>query len=348
MPGGQWRLKVIGIEGLHTGIVRAQDEFCMAGGALNAICPRYILFILCKPCCMKPDMTDLLTAHPDVDCLVKLMRLEALGDDHFLAQSDDIGTLNLFGGQALGQALMAASLTVPSDRMVHSLHAYFLLPGEHAPVTYEVDRVRDGRSFSMRSVLARQSGKIIFELTASFQTADDGPEHQMPMPVHPGPEGLVPESVSRDAIRHLLPPYFREKLLGPRGFELRRVNPLDPMHPVVRSGGSAAWVRTHATLPDDPLLHRAMLAYVSDHGLLLAATEPHGLSLLRGDVRLASLDHAMWFHRDFRLDDWLLYVVDSPSAGGARGLCSGRYYARDGRLVASVMQEGMMRQVKKG
>ena len=293
-------------------------------------------------------MTDLPLSHPDVDRLVELMRLAPQGNDHFVAQSDDIGTPALFGGQALGQALMAASLTVPADRMVHSLHAYFLLPGEHAPVTYEVDRVRDGRSFSMRSVVARQSDKIIFELTASFQTADEGPEHQVPMPTHPGPEGRVPESVGRDAIRHLLPMPFREKLLGPRGLELRRVQPLNPMNPAPRTGGSAMWVRTLAPLPDDPLLHRALLAYVSDHGLLLAATEPHGLSLLRGDVRLASLDHAMWFHRDFRLDDWLLYVIDSPNAGGARGLCEGRYYARDGRLVASVMQEGMVRQIKKG
>jgi acyl-CoA thioesterase-2 len=293
-------------------------------------------------------MTDLPLSHPDVDRLVELMRLAPQGNDHFVAQSDDIGTPALFGGQALGQALMAASLTVPADRMVHSLHAYFLLPGEHAPVTYEVDRVRDGRSFSMRSVVARQSDKIIFELTASFQTADEGPEHQVPMPEHPGPDGLVPESVGRDAIRHLLPMPFREKLLGPRGLELRRVQPLNPMNPAPRTGGSAMWVRTLAPLPDDPLLHRALLAYVSDHGLLLAATEPHGLSLLRGDVRLASLDHAMWFHRDFRLDDWLLYVIDSPNAGGARGLCEGRYYARDGRLVASVMQEGMVRQIKKG
>ena len=292
-------------------------------------------------------MSPLPDHHPDVDRLVTLMSLETLADDCFVAQSDDIGTPALFGGQPLGQALMAASLTVPPDRMVHSLHAYFLLPGEHAPVTYEVDRVRDGRSFSMRSVLARQGEKVIFELTASFQEAEAGLEHQVPMPEHVGPEGLVPESVGRDAIRPMLPPPFNEKLLGPRGLELRRVAPLNPLNPTPRVGGTAMWVRAQGALPDDPLLHRAILAYASDHGLLLAAAEPHGLSILRGDVRMASLDHAMWFHRDFRLDDWLLYVIDSPSASSGRGLCSGRYYTRDGRLVASVMQEGMMRVIRR-
>jgi len=297
---------------------------------------------------MNADLTDLPPAHPDVDRLVELMRLAPQEGDRFVAESDDIGTPALFGGQVLGQALMAACLTAPPERRVHSLHAYFLLPGEHAPVSYEVDRVRDGRSFSMRSVVARQGSKIIFELSASFQLEEDGPEHQAPMPSHPGPDGLVPESVGRDAIRHLLPPPFCDKLLGPRGLEIRRVRPLSPMNPQPRADGSAMWVRSLARLPDDPLLHRALLAYASDHGLLLAATEPHGLSMLRGDVRLASLDHAMWFHRDFRLDDWLLYVTESPSTGGARGLCAGRYYARDGRLVASVMQEGMMRVFRKG
>lgn len=293
-------------------------------------------------------MSSLPAHHPDVDRLAALMRLEPLGSDRFDAQSDDIGTPALFGGQVLGQALMAASMTVPTERMVHSLHAYFLLPGEHAPVTYEVDRVRDGRSFSMRSVIARQGDKIIFELTASFQEPEEGLTHQVEMPQYPGPEGLVPDSVRRDAIRPMLPPPFNEKLLGPRGLESRRVAPLNPMNPQPRVGGSAMWVRAQSVLPDDPLLHRAMLAYASDHGLLPVAAEPHGLSIVRGDVRMASLDHAMWFHQDFRLDDWLLYVTDSPGASGGRGLCSGRYYTRDGRLVASVMQEGVMRVMRKG
>lgn len=288
-------------------------------------------------------MNDLPATHPDVDRLVALMDLENLGDDRFLAQSDELGTLNLFGGQVLAQAMLAASQTVAPDRILHSLHGYFLLPGEHAPVTYCVARVRDGRSFSQRTVEARQGDKVIFELTTSFQVAAHGPEHQAPMPTYPGPAGLLPETEKRQAIRPMLPPYFHDKLLGPRGIEQRRVHTIDAFNPQPREGGSAMWVRAQAPLPNDPVLHRALLAYASDYGLLLTAIEPHGLSLFKGEVRLASLDHAMWFHRDFRLDDWLLFAMDSPSACGARGLCSGRFYTQDGVLVASVMQEGMMR-----
>ncbi|HYR26367.1 MAG TPA: acyl-CoA thioesterase II [Aquabacterium sp.] len=282
-------------------------------------------------------------ASEQVDLLLALMRLESAGEDRFLAQSDDIGTPAVFGGQVLGQALMAACRTAPADRQVHSLHAYFLLPGEHAPIDYEVTRVRDGRSFSMRRVVARQQGETIFELTASFQTADQGVEHQVAMPEVPGPEGLVSDHALRQAILPQLPAFLREKNMAPRGLEIRRVEPDDLLNPTPRPARTALWVRAMAPLPDDPLIHRALLAYGSDHGLLLAAIAPHGLSLFRGDVRMASLDHAMWFHRDFRLDDWLLYVIDSPSAGGARGLCEGRFYSRDGRLVASVAQEGMVR-----
>lgn len=279
--------------------------------------------------------------------LLRLMQLQAVGDDHFQAQSDNIGTPNVFGGQVLGQSLLAACQTIPPDRPVHSLHAYFLLPGEHAPIDYEVTRVRDGRSFSMRRVVARQGENIIFEMNASFQTASQGVEHQAAMPQVPGPEGLASERAQRQAIIQHLPPYFHDKTLAPRGLEYRPIEPVDWLNPPKREGSIAIWLKAMGPLPDDPALHRALLAYGSDHGLLLAAIAPHGLSLFRGEVRMASLDHAMWFHHDFRLDDWLLYVFDSPSASGARGLCQGRFYTRDGRLVASVMQEGMVRQVGK-
>lgn len=282
-------------------------------------------------------------AREQVAQLLSLMQLEPAGQDLFRAQSDNIGTPAVFGGQVLGQSLQAASLTVGDDRAVHSLHAYFLLPGEHAPIDYEVVRVRDGRSFSMRRVVARQGENIIFEMNASFQTASEGVEHQHTMPEVAGPEGLESEHTLRQAILHHLPPYFHDKTLAPRGLEYRPVEPVDLMNPPRREGPSAVWVRAMADLPDDPRLHRALLAYGSDHDLLLASIAPHGLSLFRGEVRMASLDHAMWFHRDFRLDDWLLYVFDSPSASGARGLCQGRFYRRDGTLVASVMQEGMVR-----
>lgn len=286
---------------------------------------------------------DPATAARLVDELVALMRLEPLGGDRFLAQSEDIGTPAVFGGQVLGQSLAAASLTVGADRPVHSMHAYFLLPGEHAPIEYSVDRVRDGRSFTTRHVVARQQERIIFEMSASFQTVDEGVEHQFTMPTVQGPEGLASELDQRIALGDRLPERWRIKGLEPHGIEYRRVEADDFLTPEVRPSESAIWMRAIAPLPDNPVVHRALLAYASDHGLLRAAMLPHGLSFMSGQVRPASLDHAMWFHRDFRMDDWLLYVLDSPSASGARGLCRGSLYSRDGRLVASTAQEGMLR-----
>lgn len=294
---------------------------------------------------------DTMTEIPATACLVEdlvaLMSLEKLDDNRFRAQSEDLGTPAVFGGQVLGQALMAASLTVEPDRSVHSMHAYFLLPGEHAPIDYSVDRVRDGRSFTTRHVLARQQGRIIFEMAASFQTVDQGLEHQLPMPALPGPEGLPSELEQRLAMGERLPARWRVKGTQPHGIEYRRVENDDLLAPKPRDGGSAIWMRAVAPLPDDPMVHRALLAYASDHGLLRGAMVPHGYSFMSGRVRAASLDHAMWFHRDFRFDDWLLYVIDSPSAGGARGLCRGSVFTRDGRLVASTAQEGMLRILEK-
>ena len=275
--------------------------------------------------------------------LVGLMALVPSGDDRFTAQSEDLGTPAVFGGQVLGQALMAASRTVDADRPVHSMHAYFLLPGEHAPIEYAVDRVRDGRSFTTRHVVARQEGRTIFEMSASFQTAADGIDHQDAMPSVPGPDGLVSELQQRIALGDRLPAPWQVKGQQGHGIEFRQVDPLDPLHPAIRPAHYQLWVRAVAPLPDEPLLHRALLAYASDHGLLRAAMLPHGLSFLRGNVRAASLDHAMWFHRDFRMDDWLLYSMDSPRAGGARALCRGSFFTRDGRMVASTAQEGMLR-----
>jgi acyl-CoA thioesterase-2 len=290
-----------------------------------------------------PMTTDSATAARLVDELVALMQLEPLGGDRFLAQSEDIGTPAVFGGQVLGQSLAAASLTVGADRPVHSMHAYFLLPGEHAPIEYSVDRVRDGRSFTTRHVVARQQERIIFEMSASFQTVDEGVEHQLAMPAVEGPDGLVSELDQRLALGDRLPERWRIKGLEPHGIEYRRVEADDLLTPIVRPSESAIWMRAIAPLPDDPVVHRALLAYASDHGLLRAAMLPHGLSFMSGQVRPASLDHAMWFHRDFRMDDWLLYMLDSPSASGARGLCRGSLFTRDGRLVASTAQEGMLR-----
>jgi acyl-CoA thioesterase II len=293
-------------------------------------------------------MTDPATAARLVGELVDLMQLEPLGGDRFRGQSEDIGTPAVFGGQVLGQSLVAASRTVGADRPVHSMHAYFLLPGEHAPIDYTVDRVRDGRSFTTRHVVARQGERVIFEMSASFQTADEGVEHQIAMPAAPGPEGLPSELDLRHALGDRLPERWRAKALLPHGIEYCRTDPDDLLTPPVRPAESAIWLRAIAPLPDDPVVHRALLAYASDHGLLRAAMRPHGLSFMSGQVRPASLDHAMWFHRDFRMDDWLLYVIDSPSAGGARGLCRGSLFTRDGRLVASAAQEGMLRVWREG
>jgi acyl-CoA thioesterase-2 len=288
-------------------------------------------------------MTDSATPARLVDELVELMHLVPQGNDRFLAQSEDIGTPAVFGGQVLGQALVAASRTVEADRPVHSMHAYFLLPGEHAPIEYAVDRVRDGRSFTTRHVVARQRERIIFEMSASFQTVDEGLDHQLPMPATAGPEGLANDVERRAALGDRLPERWRAKGLAPHGIEFRSIEADDMLAPKPRPSESAIWMRAIAPLPDDPVVHRALLAYASDHGLLRAAILPHGLSFMGGRVRPASLDHAMWFHRDFRMDDWLLYCIDSPSASGARGLCRGSVFTRDGRLVASTAQEGMLR-----
>ena len=279
-----------------------------------------------------------------VNDLVGLLQLAPLGDDRFRAESQDIGTPVVFGGQVLGQALMAANLTVDADRPVHSMHAYFLLPGEHAPIDYSVQRVRDGRSFTTRHVVARQQDRIIFEMSASFQTHDDGIEHQLTMPETAPPEGLRSDYERRLAIGDRLSDRLRTRVLHPHGLEFRAVDDDDLLAPKPQPGERSIWMRTVAPLPDDPMLHRALLAYASDHGLLVTALRPHGMSYLQPGLRLASIDHAMWFHRNFRMDEWLLYRIDSPNANGARALCRGSVFTRDGQLVASTAQEGMVRQ----
>ncbi|HUN93890.1 MAG TPA: acyl-CoA thioesterase II [Burkholderiaceae bacterium] len=278
-----------------------------------------------------------------LDRLVELIQVAPTGDDTFRGHSEDIGTPAVFGGQVLGQALMAACLAAPEGRGVHSLHAYFLLPGEHAPIDYEVERVRDGSSFSMRRVVARQQQETIFEMLASFQLRELGLERHDPMPPIPGPDGVRSEVEHRRAILDRLPPSLRDKVMVPSGIEYRPVVPFDLFDAAPREARASIWLRASGRLPDAPALHQALLAYASDHGLLITGTLPHGLSVLKGQVRLASIDHAMWFHRDFRIDDWLLYHVESSTASGGRALCRGTVYAQDGRLVATTMQEGLMR-----
>lgn len=278
--------------------------------------------------------------------LVKLLSLERIEEDLFRGQSQDLGWGTVYGGQVLGQALSAAAQTVPPERVAHSLHAYFLRPGDVTrPVVYEVDRIRDGSSFTTRRVVAVQKGAPIFNLDASFQKLEDGLEHADAMPEAPAPESLPTEQerIARWAAR--LPRFIRERATSERPIEIRPVGEADdPFQPPPRPAQRMVWLRATAPLPDDPTLHRFLLAYASDYAFLTTALLPHGVTWLTPGMQVASIDHALWFHQSFRIDDWLLHVIDSPAAHGARGLVRGRIFARDGRLVASTAQEGLIRQ----
>ena len=286
--------------------------------------------------------------------LVELLSLERLEDNLFRGQSRDIGTKYVFGGQVLGQALSAAQATMDSTgaaRDAHSLHAYFLRAGNiDAPIVYSVDRTRDGGSFSVRRVTAIQHGQPIFFLAASFQQHEDGAEHQLPMPDVPAPEDLEPTQALSPEQMAKLPSKVQRWLTRQGPFEFRHVAFMgeglrDELNPRKRPPYQQVWFRLSERVGDAPELHRALLAYASDFHLLGTATFPHGISYYQPDVLMASLDHALWFHRPFRADEWLLYSIDSPSAQGARGLARGQIFDRDGRLVASTAQEGLIRVV---
>jgi acyl-CoA thioesterase-2 len=282
---------------------------------------------------MKPILADLL----------HLLELERIEDNIFRGESRDLGGDRVFGGQVLGQALSAASYTAGA-REAHSLHAYFLLPGDvNAPIVYEVDIARDGKSFSTRRVVAIQHGRPIFNMAASFQSPEQGLEHAAPMPQVPGPEGLADVREVAPEILVKVPDKMRRFLTRERAFELRPVEPVHLISPPKQEPRRNVWIKTADKLPDSPDLHRNLLAYVSDYHLVATATLPHGVHFAEGNVQLATLDHAMWFHRPFRVDEWLLYSMESPSASGGRGFALGRIFARDGRLVASTAQEGVIR-----
>jgi acyl-CoA thioesterase II len=275
--------------------------------------------------------------------LLALLDLEQIELDIFRGRSPSDRRQRVFGGQVAGQALVAAGRTVPADRPVHSLHAYFIRPGDPAvPIVYTVDRVRDGLSFTTRRVSAIQHGKVIFTLSASFHRAEPGPAHGAPMPQVPPPEE-VPTAAER-----------MDKLFGAQASDFFRNNPIDlrflgPLSYEVHLGRSLAtdhnlvWLRADGELPDDPLLHVCLMTYASDMTLLDSVLVRHGLSWMDGRTRGASLDHAMWFHRPFRADRWLLYSQESRASGGARGLARGEVFTQDGDLVVSVMQEGLVR-----
>ena len=276
--------------------------------------------------------------------LIELLTLERLEDNLFRGQSRDIGTKYVFGGQVLGQALSAAQATLSEPRAAHSLHAYFLRAGdvEH-PIVYDVDRTRDGGSFSVRRVTAIQHGQPIFVFAASFQEQESGAEHQLSMPEVPKPEDIEPSPNVPAEVLAKLPTKVQRWLSRTGPFEFRHVYPRDELNPPKRPPFQQVWLRLSDKVGDAPELHRTLLAYASDFHLLGTATFPHGISYYQPNVQMASLDHALWFHRPFRADDWLLYAIDSPSAQGARGLGRGQVFDRGGRLIASTTQEGLIR-----
>lgn len=282
-----------------------------------------------------------------IEELLQLLDLEPIEINLFRGQSVDLFGRNAFGGQVLGQALMAAGRTVADihERPAHSLHAYFLRPGDaSAPIVYDVERVRDGKSFTTRMVKAIQHGEIIFTMMASFAVIEGGFEHQMPMPDAPPPETLKSELELRRMVAPFVPEKHRAFLEMERPMELRPIDPVNPFALEAKEPHRAHWMKAQSALPDDPFLHQCILAFSSDFALMGTAMLPHAVHFMQPTMQCASIDHAMWFHRPFRVDDWLLYSMDSPSASAAKGINRGLIHTRDGVLVASTAQEGLMRE----
>lgn len=280
-----------------------------------------------------------------LDELVDLLALEQLDEDLYRGRSEDPGWGQLYGGHVLAQALAAAQKTVDPQRRVHSLHSYFLLTGDVSrPVIYHVDRIRDGGSFTTRRVVAKQKGRPIFHLSASFQSLEGGFAHQDDMPQVPPPESVPADEELVAAFAARYPSRLRERILAPRAFEMRPIErPLDPITPEARPPKRAVWMRGRGHVGDDPAINAALLTYVSDYFFIGTSLLPHGVSWLTPGMQVASLDHALWFHDDFRADEWLLHVMESPRASRGRGFVQGRIFAADGRLVASSAQEGLIR-----
>ena len=276
--------------------------------------------------------------------LLSLLALSRQDAWSFVGMSHDIGIGKVFGGQVMGQALSAASQTVDDARMVHSLHCYFLKSGRvDLPIFYYVQPIRDGRSVSTRRVEAHQDGELMFYLTASFQIEEPGFEHQASMPSVPGPDGLHSEAQWAQVLQAHIPEPLREKFLAERPIEMRPVNFINPLQGAISEPKRYIWCRSNGVLPDNLELHRYLLAYVSDFNFLPTALQPHGVAFFDPAIQVATIDHAMWFHRDFRFDEWLLYAIESTSSSGGRGLVRGAFYTREGKLVASTIQEGVIR-----
>ncbi|MBL4680481.1 MAG: acyl-CoA thioesterase II [Pseudomonadales bacterium] len=284
---------------------------------------------------MKQELKDLLD----------LLDLEPIEVNIFRGVSPDEGWQRVYGGQVIGQALVAASRTVEDQsRLAHSLHGYFLRPGDTTiPILYEVDRIRDGKSFTTRRVVATQRGRAIFSMSVSFQVAEDGLEHQFEKPNVKNPEDCLTQIELNEKFSDDIPEAFKQRSLRPQPIEMRFVEPINQFKPVKMPPHQNTWIKAADTMPDDLRLHQCLLAYASDMTLIDTAVRPHGLSWTDDNFQVASLDHAMWFHRPFKMDDWLLYAQDSPYAGGARGLSRGAFYTQKGELISSVAQEGLIR-----
>ncbi|MGK0389908.1 MAG: acyl-CoA thioesterase-2 [Maribacter sp.] len=285
----------------------------------------------------------------DVSELLEQTQLEQIELNIFRGQSHNVGSPNIFGGQILAQALDSAIQTVPEDRVAHSFHGYFILPGDFTkPVIFEVERIRDGGSFSTRRIVAIQNGRAIFNSSASFQLRQEGMEHQIDMPTGvPLPEKLVDDRVVAEQYAEFIPKSIRKYLEIPRPIEFRPVEIFDYFKPESLPPFRNVWIRARGKMGDNFGEHQKVLAYASDYNLLSTSILPHQHEVNIPQLQMASLDHAMWFHRDFRVDEWLLYSIDSPSASNARGFTRGNFFTQEGKLVASVVQEGLIRKKRK-
>ncbi|UQY45229.1 acyl-CoA thioesterase II [Erwinia sp. PK3-005] len=277
--------------------------------------------------------------------LLNLLQLEKLEEGLFRGQSEDLGLRQVFGGQVVGQALHAAKQTVPVERNIHSFHSYFLRPGDsQKAIIYDVETLRDGYSFSARRVSAIQNGQPIFYMTASFQAPESGFEHQKPMPEVPGPEGLPSETEIAQQLAAMIPEKVRAKFLAEKPLDIRPVTFHNPLKGHVDAPTRQVWLRANGAMPDDARIHQYLLGYASDLNFLPVALQPHGKGFLEPGMQVATIDHSMWFHRAVDLNQWLLYSVESTSASSARGFVRGEFYTQEGVLVASTVQEGVMRQ----
>lgn len=277
--------------------------------------------------------------------LLKQLSLEKLEENLFRGESQDLGLGLVFGGQVMGQAISAAKETVEAQLQIHSFHSYFLRAGKtDQPIVYDVERLRDGKSLSARRIKAIQNGKPIFYMTASFKAPENGFEHQDKMPNAPDPESLISEQEMALIHTDILPDFIRDKFIGEKPIEMRPVSFVNPVDPEIEPAKRLVWFRANGRMPDDLRVHRYLLAYASDFNFLPTALQPHGVSFLTEGMQVVTIDHAMWFHHNFRLDDWLLYSVESTVASDGRGLVKGQFFTRDGKLVASTIQEGLIRQ----